>query len=262
MDVNKPAITWKRLVKQLSECTPEDVARQKAAFARMEKEWADKAPAQGRVLTKCWQCRLGATDVAGDGEGNFGAKTFANYHADAEDQETVLALRNWTIANRFGFCLFGKSGNGKTHLAKAFLIEHSTDEFRGMFKTAADFFDTLRKGFDDQVAAMNYFCEPGILVIDDLGAEKSTDWTREKILTLVDKRLNHRKITLLTLNLTESEIADDYGARFTDRLFESIIFLELKGKSFRRDIYRKNQLLAKNDTQRGDKPAKQQYWDR
>lgn len=57
-----------------------------------------------------------------------------------------------------------------------------------------------------------------LLVLDDLGAEKTTDWTQQTIYTLIDIRSREGKDTIITSNLTLGELAERMGDRIASRV--------------------------------------------
>ena len=78
-----------------------------------------------------------------------------------------------------------------------------------------------------------------LLVIDDLGVERSTDYTLEKVYDLVDTRYRANKPLILTTNLSVKEMQQNNDIRFGriyDRIFEVCYPIELRGKSWRYGI--------------------------
>lgn len=59
-----------------------------------------------------------------------------------------------------------------------------------------------------------------VLFLDDLGAEKASDWVKEQLYIVINERYNWVRPVLLTTNLTVKEIADNYGDRFASRVVE------------------------------------------
>jgi len=133
----------------------------------------------------------------------------------------------------------GPVGVGKTHLAVAItwrlLVErprHKAD-----FWSIVDFVQMAKAVFDGDRGAKEYAEQaPTIdwLIIDDLGQERPTEWTRELIYTIVSRRYNAQRPTIVTTNLTPAEIADRYGDPVASRLFgDGALVLALGGKDNR-----------------------------
>ena len=78
-----------------------------------------------------------------------------------------------------------------------------------------------------------------MLIMDDLGAEMITEWGRETIYQIINKRYNHNRQTLITSNYTPSELLTRFnktknaeelitGKRIVSRLYEMCRQVELK----------------------------------
>jgi len=90
-----------------------------------------------------------------------------------------------------------------------------------------------------------------VVLLDDLGAHKVTDWRRDILTYIINKRYNEKKITIITSNYLiekpsvsgEDTLEERIGYRLVSRLFEMCRVVEIKGKDYRReikqDIYRK-----------------------
>jgi DNA replication protein DnaC len=59
-----------------------------------------------------------------------------------------------------------------------------------------------------------------VLFLDDLGAEKASDWVKEQLYIVLNERYNWCRPTMFTTNLRMKEIAEHYGERFASRLVE------------------------------------------
>jgi DNA replication protein DnaC len=75
---------------------------------------------------------------------------------------------------------------------------------------------------------------PSLLVFDDLGSEKSTEWAREKIFTIFEARARQGKHTFFTTNLDPKDIRSVYKERIHDRMIEFCSWVQFPGKSFRK----------------------------
>lgn len=75
-----------------------------------------------------------------------------------------------------------------------------------------------------------------LLIIDDLGAERNTDYALEKVYNVIDSRIRTDKPMILTTNLELSEMLQTTDIRYRrvyDRIFETCYPVEMPGKSFR-----------------------------
>jgi DNA replication protein DnaC len=128
-----------------------------------------------------------------------------------------------------GMYLSGKTGSGKTHLACAILNElifrYQVD--CRYVKVSKDFLEVLKASYqrdsDFYGQARDIESELAnieVLVIDDFGAQKDTEWSNSKLYDLIDYRYERDKLTLLTSNQPLEEWADKAEGRLHSRLCE------------------------------------------
>jgi len=137
-----------------------------------------------------------------------------------------------------GLLLWGLAGRGKTHLACA-LVRHFALE-RGLTSRFVDFFHLLgdiKAGFHDgrsQEDLIGPLVEPEVLVIDELGKGKASEWEVSVLDQIVSRRYNAGRTLIATTNYDPSEDperasqADRGVARLTDRGIDDRIFSRLK----------------------------------
>lgn len=144
----------------------------------------------------------------------------------------------------FGLLLMGPCGVGKTHLAVAMLralvrkgIQCLFYDFRDLLKEIQDSYNSVSQTSELQVLAPIYEAE--VLVLDELGASKPTDWVRDTMTQIINTRYNDKKITLFTSNYLDRQVqqeellVDRVGVRLRSRLYEMCKMIELKGEDYR-----------------------------
>lgn len=180
---------------------------------------------------------------------NMGEKylhaSFANFeHRPGSEDALKIAKYYATHFDEFGLesiMLWGEPGNGKTHLAAAIhhhlvsqgkvVVFMSMPELLG--KIRATFHKNNREREQHILRALNG-CD--LLIIDDLGAEKTTDWVLETVFTIVDARYRSGLPILTTSNLSPQALPAQIGKRVCDRLVEMSQPIENKATSYRREI--------------------------
>jgi len=149
-----------------------------------------------------------------------------NAEQQTQYDETVRACQEYAEgrAEAPWLLLAGSVGWGKTHLAVCicnYRIDHA-DELNlpiANFTTVPDLLARLRSGFSDETfdTEMEAYRECPMLVLDDLGAEKDTDWTHEALYRV----LNHRYAARLDTVITTNADLDAVDVRIRDRLLDT-----------------------------------------
>lgn len=171
----------------------------------------------------------------------------------AAEIEVPEALAAWAQQGHEaqGLYLAGPVGTGKTHAAWMTVrlwCEHTGtspgirrptfdgDPVRGslvIFTRMTDLLDDLRPGDDSRQRVRD--CQNAkLLVIDDVGAEKASEWTQERLYTIIDHRYAGCLPLLVTGNLPPSKLAEQTGERSASRLAEMCEVVAMTGTDRRR----------------------------
>lgn len=149
-----------------------------------------------------------------------------------------------------GLLLLGPCGVGKTHLASAILrslviikgVNCLFYDFRDLLKAIQDSYNPVSQTSESRVLAPVYDAE--VLVLDELGASKPTDWVRDTMTQIINTRYNDKKLTIFTTNYLddpenphEESLTDRVGVRLRSRLFEMCKKIHIKGEDFRLKIH-------------------------
>ena len=109
--------------------------------------------------------------------------------------------------NYKGLYLHGTFGCGKTYLISAAFNELSKKRITTEIVYYPELLRDLKSDFDTFADRIVYLEEVDLLLIDDIGAEKVTEWSRDEILgTILQKRMNNYKTTFFTSNLNIEEL--------------------------------------------------------
>ncbi len=119
--------------------------------------------------------------------------------------------------------LSGPTGCGKTHLAVALMAESGLGNREMIFIKSSWLLQLLRdtnnKNSTERLTDLfEKYCSIPLLVLDDMGAEKGTDYVSEMIGELIDWRDAEGNRTVITTNLSMGEISAKYGDRTASRL--------------------------------------------
>lgn len=113
--------------------------------------------------------------------------------------------------------MYGPTGTGKTYAAIAAARQHFLRGAEVAFWPAAELLDGLRPGGPDGLWD-RLVVDTDVLVIDDLGAHKSTEWADERLDALVNRRWLDERPVVATTNLTPDQLAKACGTRLLSRL--------------------------------------------
>ncbi len=118
-----------------------------------------------------------------------------------------------------GLYLSGSFGSGKTFLIGALLNE--LEEKKNVTTELIYFPEVLKdlKDWEFYDAKMNYYQTVDVLCIDDIGAEKVSEWSRDEVLgTILQSRMNSHLPTFFTSNLTLEELEIHLAGKELDKL--------------------------------------------
>jgi len=150
------------------------------------------------------------------------------------------AAEAWCNAYRAGsresLVILGNPGTGKTWLAAAIAQDLMLNPrpVPVTFITVADMLAILRTARPGLDIDLQQFALAPVLVLDDLGLENHTDWTREQLYRLSHARSHEGRPTIVTSNLSGEEIKATYEARTVQRLFGGASLIQMPGESLRR----------------------------
>lgn len=130
----------------------------------------------------------------------------------------------------------GQTGLGKTHLSLAIVGKVIEKGYSVLYNSAQNFFRELqneRFGKSGSSAFENMMLECDLLVIDDLGAEFSTSFTVSALYNIVNTRINTGLPTIISTNLTLTEIENQYSNRISSRFIGEYSLLFFEGNDIR-----------------------------
>jgi DNA replication protein DnaC len=147
-----------------------------------------------------------------------------------------------------GLLITGPVGVGKTHLAVAILAE--LIDARGMTGVFCDFTDLLDRiqasyGRSDESSddILDPYRAAELLVLDELGARRPTDWARDMLYGLLNTRYNRKRVTIVTTNFGDTPekpggetLELRVGTAVRSRLAEMCQLLVLVGPDYRREV--------------------------
>jgi len=118
--------------------------------------------------------------------------------------------REFPATKQPGLLFIGDPGVGKTHLAVAVLRSLIGKGFEGIFYDYQNLLDRIRTSYNPASGASDKeayraVLDAEILLLDDLGAHRVTDWVEDTVTSIITWRCNHKKPTLVTTNLADAD---------------------------------------------------------
>ena len=168
--------------------------------------------------------------------------TFANDNGQNPLMDKARAyVENWKEAyrNNTGLLLFGDVGTGKSFFAGCIanaLLDQDVPVLMTNFPTILNRLTGMFS--EDKADFIASFDEYDLLIIDDLGVERSTEYAMEQMFFVIDSRYRSCRPMIITTNLKLSELKnppDLAHARIYDRILERCAPILFDGKNFREE---------------------------
>lgn len=185
----------------------------------------------------------------------YARATFSNYQVTNSNKIAVSAAR-WIVTgtlkdnDKNGLMFYGPRGTGKTMLVAIIANEKARRGESVLFLSVPDLLNALRDsyGTNTNAKAMQFARETPCLILDDLGAERMTEWVGEQLFSLLNYRYNEKKQTIITTNYSRAELAkrlsfidkqggqdDTQAQRILSRISGMCESVYLGGKDWRMD---------------------------
>jgi DNA replication protein DnaC len=159
-------------------------------------------------------------------------------------------------AQEVGILFIGPCGVGKTHLAVAIIQELlRTKGARCIFYDFRDLIREIQNTFGpdsnlNESDVLTPVFQAEVLVLDELGAKRTTAWVEETVFYIVNTRYNHKKVTLFTTNYPDTDAGEDtrdsfykkgednlisrIGERLRSRIYEMCKVVQMEGPDYRK----------------------------
>lgn len=147
-----------------------------------------------------------------------------------------------------GLLFTGTVGVGKTHLAVSILKGITEKGFSCMFYEFGSLLKEIQSSYNSSTNTSEYSVlapvfNADVLVLDELGAVKPTDWVLDTMMHIINTRYNDRKLTIFTTNYPDTRVndreetlEDRIGVRLRSRLYEMCRTVVIEGRDFRRNF--------------------------
>lgn len=226
--------------------------------------WRDIISSDGKRVARC-DCFIGARaerllQLASIPE-RYRSCDFLSYSVgnNAVLGAAKLTVQKWAEQyplDQTGLLLIGPRGLGKTHLSIAALKELAKKGVHCLFCDYRELLKQIQNSYNPSVQStelelLQPVFETEVVILDDLGAQKPSEWVWDTVSFMLNSRYNNRRTTIITSNFMDGPSAaeegidgprraarvetlgDRIGERMRSRLFEMCRLIQLDGRDYR-----------------------------
>jgi len=166
-------------------------------------------------------------------------------------------VSEYPMPQPFGLLFMGPQGIGKTHLAVGIIKKLIRQKsIPCLFCTFPELLKEIQNSYNpntqsSEMRILEPILDTQVLVLDELGAQKPSDWVRDQVAYVLNYRYNENKVTIITTNFMDpgaegakpsvtDSLAQRIGDRIRSRLFEMCKDIKMDGKDFRAAVKQAN----------------------
>ena len=166
--------------------------------------------------------------------------TFANDNGKCQQMKHAhFYVEHWEImrTENIGYLLWGGVGTGKSYFAGCIANALMEQEVAVRMTNFALILNDLTASFEGRNEYIARLCHAPLLILDDFGMERDTEYGLEQVYNVIDSRYRSRKPLIVTTNLSLQDLQhpqDTAHARIYDRLLEMCAPIRFSGENFRK----------------------------
>ena len=173
----------------------------------------------------------------------FADATFAKYEKNKYNEKNLRYCRRYVeafdlmIENNQGLLFWGDVGTGKSYSAACIANALMSKKIPVVMTSFVRMLDAIKNGEEQVAQMMEKMRYAKLVIFDDLGAERGTQYALEQVYNIIDSRYRQKLPMLLTTNLTIQQMKDETDTQYKriyDRIFETCYPIQFVGVSFRR----------------------------
>lgn len=176
---------------------------------------------------------------------------FENFEVNSNNKKVYQSLKEYSekLANsveRKGLILVGNNGVGKTHLACSIANELIKNGIPIIYGTLINLLAELKNTYDvdnniSEMEIIKLYEKVDLLIIDDLGKEKPSEWGLEKLFTIINSRYENNLPVIITTNYDQNSLIDrlsingeiETAKSIISRLYEMCYLVKIEDRDHR-----------------------------
>lgn len=176
---------------------------------------------------------------------------FDNFEVNSNNKKVYQSLKNYSekLVNeveRKGLILVGNNGVGKTHLACSIANELIKNGIPIIYGTPINLLAELKNTYDvynniSEMKIIKLYEKVDLLIIDDLGKEKPSEWGLEKLFTIINSRYENNLPVIITTNYNQNSLIDrlsingeiETAKSIISRLYEMCYLVKIEDRDHR-----------------------------
>lgn len=159
---------------------------------------------------------------------------------DAWIENCDKKIIDWVISKKdmgkMGLYIYGGAGTGKTHTLYAIARNSKLNKYKTKIANTVELISAMRRDsvnkYEERVFESFYEYD-GILFLDDIGAEKNSEFVEETLYQIINYRYENCLPTIFTSNLSLKELSEKNGDRLASRIAGMCTVIELNGEDKR-----------------------------
>lgn len=165
----------------------------------------------------------------------FKTRSFENFKVDSQNAKAFETVKRYSdnfkkhADQGIGFMLSGSYGTGKTHLAAALAIDLINKGIPVIFGTLISLLGKIRQTYseswkqEDELEILEAYSTVDLLIIDDLGKERVSEWSLEKLFSIVNTRYENNLPIVITTNYNIDTLIDKLTINKNSDVAESLV---------------------------------------
>ena len=168
----------------------------------------------------------------------FARRTFESFDRSKNPMafdKCIEYINSYKDSERNCLMLVGSYGTGKTHLAGAIANRLMDDGVPVLFDTFSGHLNKLKLEFNSgKNVYLSQMKEVDMLILDDVGKEKQTDWSRSVMFDVINYRYEHLLPIVMTSNLVRTDLEEYLGGAIWSRLCEMCTGVQMVNADYRK----------------------------